>query len=96
LLTGVSVANAQNAAPTTKVSPSPSNINRSNRATVPSGSEASAAVTGQHVQVTGNSKFCKPTAANHGLSCLYASMSACAKHNKSNSLHCVSNPRLGT
>lgn len=90
------MASAQNATPTTKVSPSPSSINKSSTPTVPSGTEAGSAVTGQHVQVTGKGKFCKPTAANGRLSCLYASMSACEKHNKSNSLHCVSNPRLGT
>lgn len=94
------MANAQNTTPTTKVSPSPSNINKGSRPTVPSGTEASSAVTGRHARVTapvtGHGKFCKPAAANGPLSCLYASMSACTKHNKSSSLHCVANPRSGT
>jgi hypothetical protein len=96
LLTGASVASAQNAAPTTKVTPSPSNINKGSRPTVPSGAEAPSAVTGRHARVSGHGKFCKPTAANGALSCLYASMNACAKHNKANSLHCVANPKFGT
>jgi len=96
LLTSASVANAQNTTPTTKVAPSPSNINKSNRPTVPSGAEASSSVTGQHAKVISHGKFCAPMAANGALSCHYASMSACAKHNKSNSLHCVANPRIGT
>ena len=91
LLTSVNVANAQNTAPTTKVMPSPSNINKSNRPTVPSGAEACSAVGGQQARVIGHGKFCAPMTA-----CRYASMNACAKHNKSNSLHCVANPRLGT
>jgi hypothetical protein len=96
LLTSASIASAQNAAPTTKVSPSPSNINKSTRATVPSGAEAPAAVTGRHARVVGHGKFCKPMGANGALSCQYASMDACAKHNKSSSLKCVANPKLGT
>ena len=96
LLTSANVANAQNTALTTKVMPSPSNINKSNRPTVPSGAEACSAVGGQQARVIGHGKFCAPMTANGALSCRYASMSACAKHNKSNSLHCVANPRLGT
>jgi hypothetical protein len=96
LLTSATVASAQNAAPTTKVSPSPSNINKSNRPTVPSGGEASSAASNRHARVVGHGKFCKPTSANGALSCHYASMSACEKHNKSSSLKCVANPKLGT
>ena len=96
LLASASVADAQNTTPTTKVTPSPSNFNKSNRATLPSGAEASSAVTGHHARGAGHGKFCAPMAANGALSCHYASMSACAKHNKSNSLHCVTNPRIGT
>jgi len=95
LLTGASVASAQNAAPTTKVTPSPSNINKGSRPTVPSGAEASSAVTGRHARVSGHGKFCKP-GCERRLSCVYASMNACAKHNKANSLHCVANPKFGT
>ena len=57
LLTGASVASVQNAAPTTKVTPSPSNINKGSRPTVPSGAEASSAVTGRHARVSGHGKF---------------------------------------
>jgi hypothetical protein len=96
LFAGVATASAQNATPTTKVSSSPSNINKSNRATVPSGAEAPAAVAGQHARITGHGKFCKPIGANGGLTCLYASMDACKKHNKASSLHCVANPKFGT
>jgi len=95
LLTSATIASAQNAAPTTKVSPSPSNINKSNRPTVPSGAEAPGAVAGQHARVVGHGKFCKPM-ANGALSCHYASMDLCAKHNKASNLKCVANPRLGT
>ena len=96
LLTSANVANAQNTAPTTKVMPSPSNINKSNRPTVPSGAEATSAVTGHHARLTGHGKFCRPMAANGPLSCHYASLSDCQKRNKSSSLHCVANPRSGT
>ena len=96
LLTSAATASAQNTAPTTKVTPSPSNINRSNRPTVPSGAEAPAAVSGQHARVVGHGKFCKPTSGNGTLDCRYASMDACAKHNKSSNLKCVANPKLGT
>jgi hypothetical protein len=87
---------AQNTAPTTKVSPSPSNINKSNRPTVPSGTEAPSAAANQHAQISGTGKFCKPRSANGRLDCRYASMSACQKHNSSNNLHCVANPKTGT
>jgi len=96
VLTSSTIAGAQNTAPTTKVTPSPSNINRSNRPTVPSGAEAPAAVSGQPARVVGHGKFCKPMSANGTLNCRYASMDACAKHNKPNSLKCVANPKLGT
>jgi hypothetical protein len=96
VLTSATVASAPNTAPTTKVTPSPSNINKSNRPTVPSGAEAPAAVNGQRAQIVGHGKFCKPVAGNGALNCRYASMNACAKHNKSGNLKCVANPRLGT
>jgi hypothetical protein len=86
---------AQNAAPTTKVSPSPSNINKSNAPTKPSGAEALSAATARHHQrVAGKGKFCSPTMAN-GLKCLYASASACEKRNANNNLRCVANPNVG-
>lgn len=93
LLTSATIASAQNTAPTTKVTPSPSNTNRGNRPTVPSGAEAPAAVSGQQARVVGHGKFCKPTTANGTLDCHYASMDAYAKHNKSTSLKCVANPK---
>jgi hypothetical protein len=96
VLTSATIASAQNTAPTTKVTPSPSNINKSSRATMPSGSEAPAAASGQHARVVGHGKFCRPMAANGALDCRYASMDACTKHNKSSNLKCVANPRLGT
>ena len=96
LLTSASMTNAQNTTPTTKVGPSPSNINKSNRPTVPSGAEAPSAVAGRHARVVGHGKFCAPLAANGPLNCRYASMSACEKQNKSSSLHCLANPRAGT
>jgi len=96
LLTSASVATAQNTTPTTKVSPSPSNINKGSRPTVTSGAQAPASVTGRHVRATGHGKFCRPLAANGPLSCNYASLSDCQKHNKSSSLHCVANPRAAT
>jgi hypothetical protein len=89
-------ADAQNTAPTTKVSPSPSNINKSNRPTVPSGAEASPAAANQHAQLSGTGKFCKPRSANGRLDCRYASLSACQKHNRANNLHCVANPNTGS
>jgi len=95
LCAGATTASAQNATPTMKVSPSPSNINKSNSPSKPSGAEAPAAAAGHHARVSGGGKFCKPSAANR-LDCRYASMTACQKHNKSSSLHCVTNPNLGT
>lgn len=95
LFAGVTTASAQNATPTTKVAPSPSNINKSNSSGKPSGSEASSAAASHSARVSGAGKFCRPKAANR-LDCRYASITACQKHNKSNSLHCVSNPNLGT
>ena len=88
LFAGATTASAQNATPTTKVAPSPSNINKSNSSGKPSGSEASSAAAGHSARVSGAGKFCRPKAANR-LDCRYASMTACQKHNKSNSLHCV-------
>ena len=95
LFAGATTASAQNATPITKVAPSPSNINKSNSPGKPSGSEASSAAASQPARVSGTGKFCRPKAANR-LDCRYASMTACQKHNKSNNLHCVSNPNLGT
>lgn len=92
----VTMASAQNAAPTTKVSPSPSSINKGSRPTVPSGSEANSAASNSPAHVTGKGKFCKPTTANGTLNCFYMSMKACEQHNKSNNLRCVENPNSGT
>jgi hypothetical protein len=64
--------------------------------TVPSGTEAPSAAANQHAQISGTGKFCKPRSANGRLDCRYASMSACQKHNSSNNLHCVANPKTGT
>ena len=94
-LFGITIAGAQNATPTTKVSPSPSSINKGSRPTVASGAEApAAAAAGHHARVSGVGKFCKPSAANR-LHCLYASASACEKHNVANNMRCVANPKLG-
>ena len=95
LAAGVSIASAQNA-PTTNVQPSPNSINKGSRATMPSGSEAQSTATGQYAKVNGSKKFCKETSANGTLDCVYASMSACQKANKSDSLRCVANPRTST
>jgi hypothetical protein len=72
LFAGVTTASAQNATPTTKVAPSPSNINKSNSSGKPSGSEASSAAAGHSARVSGAGKFCRPKAANR-LDCRYAS-----------------------
>lgn len=93
---GINAASAQNTAPATKVSPSPSSINKGSRPTVPSGSEAKAATSNSPAHVAGKGKFCKPTTANGTLNCFYMSMKACEKHNKSNNLRCVENPHPGT
>jgi hypothetical protein len=96
LLTSATIANAQNTTPTTKVTPSPSNINKGSGPTVPSVAEAPSTASGHQPRVVGHGKFCQPMAANGALSCRYASMDACAKRNKSSSLKCVANPRFGT
>ncbi len=93
LSAAATTAGAQNAAPTTKVTPSPSNINRSNLPTVQSGAQAPSTAANRHARVTGTGKFSRPSAANGRLSCHYASMNACEKHNKSSNLKCVANPR---
>ena len=93
---GITMASAQNAAPTTKISPSPNSINKGERPTTPSGSEAKSAVTNSPAHVAGKGKFCKPTSANGNLKCFYTSVKACEQHNKSNNLRCVANPRRGT
>jgi hypothetical protein len=95
LLSGPMLANAQNTTPTTKVSPSPSNINKGNASSKTSGEEAPAAAASR-ARVSGAGKFCRPTAANGPLSCRYATLNACRKHNKSSSLHCVANPDTHT
>jgi hypothetical protein len=95
LLSGISVTNAQNA-PTSKMAPSPSSINNGDKPTTPSGSEDQSAATGKPKHVVGRAKYCKETSANGALDCFYASMDACKKHNKSNSLQCVTNPSRGT
>lgn len=92
----VTMADAQNAAPTTKVLPSPSSINKGERPTVPSGGEAKSAASNGPAHVAGKGKFCKPTTANGTLNCFYRSMKACEQHNKSNNLRCVANPHSGT
>ena len=95
VLTSATAASAQNTAPTTKVTPSPSNINRSNLPTAHSGAQAPLTAANRHARISGTGKFCRPTAAHGMLSCHYASMDACAKHNKSSNLKCVANPKLG-
>lgn len=92
---GISGVSAQNTAPTTKSSPSPSNINEGYKASAPSGSEARSAVTNSPARVAGKGKFCKPKSVNGPLDCFYMSMKACEQHNQSN-LRCVANPRAGT
>jgi hypothetical protein len=96
IFVGITMAGAQNAAPTTKVSPSPNSINKGERPTTPSGSEAKSAVTNSRAHVAGKGKFCKPTSVNGNLNCFYMSMKACEQHNKSNNLRCVANPHSGT
>jgi hypothetical protein len=94
LLGMVTAADAQNA-PTTYTSPSPASINKSSRATVPSGSQSRVAATNTRRRVAGHGRYCKQTSANGTLDCYYASMSACHKHAKSNNLNCVTNPDRG-
>lgn len=90
LFAAAPMAIAQNA-PTTNVAPSPNSINKGSRATAPSGAENRETAAGAAERVTGRGKFCKQTSPN-SLSCAYASMTACEKHNKSDRLHCVTNP----
>lgn len=90
----ISAADAQNA-PTTHTSPSPASINKSSRATVPSGSQSRAAATDTRRRVAGHGRYCKQTSARGTLDCYYASMSACHKHAKSDNLNCVTNPDRG-
>jgi hypothetical protein len=94
LLGMITAAEAQNA-PTTQTSPSPASINKSSRATMPSGAESRAAATHARRRVAGHGRYCKQTSANGTLDCNYASMSACHKHAKSNNLNCVTNPDRG-
>lgn len=91
LLGGTPVALAQSA-PTTKISPSPSSINKSSRATLPSGAESRTAAGAARQHVAGRGKFCAQASANT-LHCFYASLKSCQKHSKASSLHCVTNPR---
>ncbi len=95
LISGISLAQAQNA-PTTNVSPPPSSINKGSRPTMPSGAESQSAAHGHYARVSGRAKFCKETSANGSLNCVYASMSACQKQSKNDNLRCVANPNLGT
>jgi hypothetical protein len=95
LLGGVIIAQAQNA-PTSKEPVSPGNINKGTEPGSQSGSESHAAATGSGVRISGTKKFCKETSANGPLECVYASMSACKKHNKANNFDCVANPDFGT
>lgn len=83
------VANAQNA-PTTNTSPSPASVNKSSRATMPSGTESRATATGARERVAGHGRFCKQTAGK--LDCFYATFATCQKHSKSDNLRCVTNP----
>ena len=95
LVAGLSVAQAQNA-PTTNISPPPNSINKGDRATMPSGSEAESTAQGRPAKISGSSKFCAQTSANGVLECNYASLSECQKASKGNNLHCVTNPRTAT
>ncbi|HUI13062.1 MAG TPA: hypothetical protein VL048_06290 [Xanthobacteraceae bacterium] len=89
LLGGTPLALAQSA-PTTKISPSPSNINKSSRATLPSGAESRTAAGAGRQHVAGHGKFCAQASPN-SLHCYYASLKSCQQHSKANSLHCVTN-----
>jgi len=94
LFGAIPFANAQTA-PTTHISPSPSSINKSSKATTNSGAESRAAVTNSGRRVAGNGKYCEQTSASGTLDCFYASMSACHKHAKGENLSCVTNPDRG-
>ena len=87
----ITAAEAQNA-PTTQTSPSPASINKSSRATKPSGAESRAAATAMRRRVAGHGRYCRPASARGALHCYYASMRACQRHAKSSNLRCVTNP----
>jgi hypothetical protein len=91
LLGGTPLAFAQSA-PTTKISPSPSNINKSSRATLPSGAESRTTAGAARQHIAGHGQFCAQASATT-LHCYYARLKSCQKHSKSNSLHCVANPK---
>jgi len=95
LLGSVAIVQAQNA-PTSKEPLSPGNINKGTEPGSQSGNESHAMATGSAAHVSGTGKFCSETSANGPLDCVYASMSACKKHNTANNLECVANPNLGT
>lgn len=92
---GLSVAQAQNA-PDSKAPISPNSINKGSEPGTPSGAENPSVATGKPVHVSGKGKYCSETSANGPLNCVYGSMSACEKRNKSDNLHCVANPNRGT
>lgn len=94
LFSSISIATAQNA-PTTNISPSPSSINSSSRATVPSGAENQTTAAHRPQHIGGDKKYCRPTAGGNSLNCFYASMKSCQKHTKGNNLRCVTNPNQG-
>jgi hypothetical protein len=89
----LTVTNAQDA-PTARIAPSPGSINASNKSTTPSGSESQNTATGVRRRVSGGEKYCTVFSAQNRLNCVFASLASCKKHSKSNSLHCVVNPRL--
>jgi hypothetical protein len=95
LLGSVIIAQAQNA-PTSKEPLSPANINKGTEPGSQSGNESHAAAIGRGARISGTGKFCSENSANGPLDCVYASMSACKKHNKANNLECVANPDFGT
>lgn len=95
LFIGVPVASAQNSTPTPKVSPSPSNINKGVLPTKPSGAEAPRTAARTHSRIAGGGKYCKRDHAGGPLHCLYASMTACQKHNKASGFRCMANPKSG-
>jgi hypothetical protein len=91
---GLSVAAAQNA-PNSKAPISPNSINKGSLPGTPSGAESQTTATGKPAHISGRGKFCSETSTNT-LNCKFASMSACEKQNKSDNLHCVANPNVGT
>ena len=94
LFCSMTFATAQNA-PTTNISPSPSSINKSSRATLPSGAENQTTAAHKPQHVAGDKKYCRPSHGGSSLNCFFASMKSCQKQSKGNNLRCVTNPDRG-